>query len=92
MLGQELNIFLHSLDYKAGFGGKFGIQKDRVDKSAIASYDEQKDRIGTNYERTRPDGKLPQRSKFDVIYLRLNCLEGTLRGCKILYPKIHPLY
>ena len=31
-----LNIFILSscLDYKKGFGGSFGIQKDRVDKSA----------------------------------------------------------
>merc|ERR1711894_279168 len=42
-------------DYKDGFGGKFGIQKDRVDKSAVASYEESNDKIGTNYEKTRPE-------------------------------------
>merc|ERR1712110_696797 len=42
-------------DYKTGFGGKFGIQKDRVDKSAIASYEESNDKIGTNYEPTKPE-------------------------------------
>ena len=36
-----------------GFGGKFGVQTDRKDKSAL-SYDEEQDKIGTNYERTRP--------------------------------------
>ncbi len=25
-----------SLDYKTGFGGKFGVQSDRVDKSALS--------------------------------------------------------
>ena len=43
-------------DYKTGFGGKFGLQKDRVDKSAVKSYDEESEKIGTNYEKTRPDG------------------------------------
>ena len=46
------------LDYKTGFGGKFGIQKDRVDKTAVKSYDETNEKVGTNYEKTRPDGKL----------------------------------
>ena len=36
------------------------MQKDRVDKSAISSYEEQKDKIGTNYERTRPEGKMSE--------------------------------
>ena len=36
-----------------GFGGKFGVQTDRKDKSAL-TYDEEQDKIGTNYERTRP--------------------------------------
>ena len=47
---------LNFSDYKAGFGGKFGLQKDRVDKSAVKSYDEESEKIGTNYEKTRPDG------------------------------------
>ena len=46
------------LDYKTGFGGKFGVQKDRVDKSAVKSYEETGEKIGTNYEKTRPDGKI----------------------------------
>lgn len=28
-------IVLHILDYSSGFGGKYGVQKDRVDKSAV---------------------------------------------------------
>ena len=51
-------MFWIIIDYKDGFGGKFGIQKDRVDKSAVASYEESNDKIGTNYEKTRPEGKL----------------------------------
>ena len=27
-------LFLHVKDYSTGFGGKFGVQKDRQDKSA----------------------------------------------------------
>lgn len=37
-----------------GFGGKFGVQTDRVDKSAH-DFDEQPERVGTNYEKSRPD-------------------------------------
>ena len=29
-----LSLLLHSQDYKTGFGGQFGVQKDRVDASA----------------------------------------------------------
>lgn len=28
-------LLLLFLDYSSGFGGKFGVQKDRVDKSAV---------------------------------------------------------
>ena len=28
-------LLLIHLDYKTGFGGQFGVQKDRVDKSAV---------------------------------------------------------
>lgn len=28
-------LLLISSDYSTGFGGKFGVQKDRVDKSAV---------------------------------------------------------
>ena len=45
-------------DYKTGFGGKFGVQKDRVDKSAVKTYEETGEKVGTNYEKTRPDGKI----------------------------------
>lgn len=27
--------FIHYLDYSSGFGGKFGVQKDRQDQSAV---------------------------------------------------------
>ena len=36
-------------------GGKFGVQSDRVDKNAH-SYEEEPEKVGTNYERTRPEG------------------------------------
>ena len=29
-----MSLFLHPQDYKTGFGGQFGVQKDRVDASA----------------------------------------------------------
>ena len=34
------------------------MQSDRVDKSAVKSYEEQSERIGTNYKPTKPDSKL----------------------------------
>ena len=42
-----------------GFGGKFGVQSDRVDKTAL-SYEEEPEKVGTNYEKTRPEGKFYQ--------------------------------
>ena len=54
-LSSTQNLFS---DYKTGFGGKFGVQKDRVDKSAVKSYEETGEKVGTNYEKTRPDGKI----------------------------------
>jgi len=42
------------LDHKVGFGGKFGVQSDRMDKSALG-FQENPDRIGTNYTKTKPD-------------------------------------
>ena len=50
---EKLNKHESQKDYAKGFGGKFGVQTDRKDKSAL-SYDEQPEKIGTNYERTRP--------------------------------------
>jgi cortactin len=41
-------------DHSKGFGGKFGVQTDRVDKSAH-DFNEQPERVGTNYEKSRPD-------------------------------------
>merc|ERR1712110_314299 len=52
---EELTKHESQKDYKTGFGGKFGVQKDRVDKSAVKSYEETGEKIGTNYEKTRPD-------------------------------------
>lgn len=56
------------LDHKVGFGGKFGVQNDRMDKSAVG-FQENPDRIGTNYTKTKPDigGAKPSnlRAKFE---------------------------
>lgn len=50
-----------------GFGGKFGVQSDRVDKSAHAFG--AADKVGTNYTRPKPDigGAKPSsiRAKFE---------------------------
>ena len=62
---------LNFSDYKAGFGGKFGLQKDRVDKSAVKSYDEESEKIGTNYEKTRPDGMNFYRQCVFVIHFKI---------------------
>ena len=32
---------IYSADYSKGFGGKFGVQKDRVDKVNIVGFDKQ---------------------------------------------------
>lgn len=37
-----------------GFGGKFGVQNDRMDKSAIG-FESNPEKIGTNYTKTKPD-------------------------------------
>jgi len=41
-------------DHSKGFGGKFGVQTDRVDRSAH-DFNEQPERVGTKYEKSRPD-------------------------------------
>jgi cortactin len=44
------------VDHKKGFGGQFGVQSDRVDKSA-AGYDSGSNKpIGTDYQRTKAEG------------------------------------
>ena len=30
-----MEVIMYILDYKAGFGGSYGVQSDRVDKSAV---------------------------------------------------------
>jgi hypothetical protein len=50
-------FFLLQTDYAKGFGGKFGVQSDRVDKTAH-TYEEEPERVGTNYEKYRPEGEL----------------------------------
>lgn len=41
-------------DHKIGFGGKFGVQTDRMDKSA-SSFNEEPDKVGTVYTKPKPD-------------------------------------
>lgn len=57
-------------DYKKGFGGKFGVETDRMDKSAH-SFQEQVDKVGTNYQKIKPDilGAKPSslKSRFENI-------------------------
>lgn len=52
-----------------GFGGKFGVQKDRMDKSAATYEDGGKQQVGTNYTKTKPviEGAKPSnlRAKFE---------------------------
>ncbi len=53
----DLSFEFHlQTDYAKGFGGKFGVQSDRVDKTAH-TYEEEPEKVGTNYEKTRPEGK-----------------------------------
>ena len=44
-------------DYKTGFGGQFGIQKETEHKKAVSTYDQQSEKVGTNYKPTKPDSK-----------------------------------
>ncbi len=37
------------------FGGEYGVQTDRQDRSAH-TWEEQQDRVGTNYIKTKPEG------------------------------------
>ncbi|XP_073822542.1 cortactin [Musca autumnalis] len=57
------------VDHKIGFGGKFGVQKDRMDASAVAYDDGEKQKVGTNYTKTKPviEGVKPSnlRAKFE---------------------------
>lgn len=56
------------MHFTQGFGGKFGVQNDRMDRSAVG-FQENPDKIGTNYTKTKPDigGAKPSnlRAKFE---------------------------
>ena len=39
-------------DYTKGFGGKFGVQTDRQDASAVG-FEDQQGPVGTNYEKNK---------------------------------------
>lgn len=41
-------------DHKVGFGGKFGVQTDRMDKSAV-TFNEEPSKVGTTYTKVKPD-------------------------------------
>ena len=43
------------VDHKKGFGGKFGVESDRVDKAAAGYGDAGGQPVGTAYQRTRPE-------------------------------------
>ena len=43
------------VDHKKGFGGKFGVESDRVDKTAAGYSDAGGQPVGTNYQRTRAE-------------------------------------
>lgn len=71
----ELQV-LYFLLYKCsclflqGFGGKFGVQSDRVDRSAH-DFNEQPERVGTNYEKLKPDigeSEVPLHKFFDDLH------------------------
>nr|CAD7396155.1 unnamed protein product [Timema poppensis] len=51
---ESLHTHESQVDHKKGFGGKFGVQSDRVDKSAH-NFSEQLEKVGTNYEKSKPD-------------------------------------
>ena len=51
----EINVKkIHSfVSYNQGFGGKFGVECDRVDKSAH-TFNDQEEKVGTVYEKEKP--------------------------------------
>ncbi|XP_050681737.1 src substrate cortactin [Leptidea sinapis] len=64
---EEIPRHRSQTDHKKGFGGKFGVESDRVDASAHGF--STVDKVGTNYERHKPDigGAKPSsiRAKFE---------------------------
>lgn len=47
-------LFNLQLFRRQGFGGKFGVQNDRMDKSAL-TFQENPEKPGTNYTKVKPD-------------------------------------
>jgi len=54
-LGNFSYYCLLQVDHKKGFGGKFGVESDRVDKTAAGYSEGGGQPVGTNYQRTRPE-------------------------------------
>lgn len=48
-----IHLLINAVSSK-GFGGKFGVQNDRMDKSAV-TFQENPERTGTNYTKVKPD-------------------------------------
>lgn len=65
------------VDHKKGFGGKFGVQTDRMDKSAVAFDDDANIKVGTAYSKVKPDigGAKPSdlRAKFERMVIMPRC-------------------
>ena len=51
-----LNKKITFLDYAKGFGGKFGIENDKRDRSA-SNFNESSEPVGTNYKPVKPEIK-----------------------------------
>lgn len=64
------------VDHKVGFGGKFGVQTDRMDKSA-ESFGSQPAKIGTNYDRVKPDIAGAKPSEMRAKFESMNSQEGS---------------
>jgi len=52
---QCVGLFKLQVDHKKGFGGKFGVESDRVDRTAAGYAESGGQPVGTNYQRTRPE-------------------------------------
>lgn len=70
---ESIHYCLSSSDYSQGFGGKFGLQKDRMDKCAVG-FQDAPDKIGTNYTKVKPEvlGTKPSvlRAKFEDMNIK----------------------
>ena len=66
-------------DYKDGFGGKFGVQSDRQDKSAVG-WDHQEEKQKHDSQKGGGRDELWSLAAFYILSLYLSRLQDGVRG------------